>query len=70
MIRSSGDDPLPDAREESAGNWLIEVQSARLWAALEEIRRRGHTLREVRPTLSLEAAFMHAVSETVPAKDN
>lgn len=69
MIRSSGIQPLPSAREESAGNWVIEVPSAGLWVALEEIRGRGHTLREVRPTLSLEAAFMHAVSDNVQIKE-
>lgn len=63
MVRSSGAAAFPGAREESAGNWVAEVPASRLWAVLEDIRGLGHQLREVRPSLSLEAAFMHAVGD-------
>lgn len=63
MVRSSGATAFAGAREESAGNWIAEVPSSRLWMVLEEIRNCNHRLREVRPSLSLEAAFMHAVGD-------
>ena len=63
LVRSTGSNAIAGAREESAGNWVAEVPSSNLWIVLEEIRRSGHQLREVRPSLSLEAAFMHAVGE-------
>lgn len=69
MVRSSGNGAFAGAREESAGNWVAEVPASRLWATLEEIRGRGHQLREVRPSLSLEAAFMHAVGNNMQTEE-
>lgn len=69
MVRSHGKVPLPGAREESLGNWVSEVPQARLWSALEELRALGHQLHEVRPSLSLEAAFMHVVADPKNIKD-
>lgn len=69
MVRSSGNGAFAGAREESAGNWVAEVPASRLWAMLEEIRGRGHQLREVRPSLSLEAAFMHAVGNNMQTEE-
>ncbi len=65
MVRSSGATAFEGAHQESTGNWVAEVPASRLWAVLEEIRGLGHQLREVRPSLSLEAAFMHAVGDKV-----
>ncbi len=70
MVRSHGNLPIPDGREESLGNWVAEVPQERLWLALDELRALGHQLREVRPSLSLEAAFMHVVVEQKPAEEN
>ncbi len=72
MVRSTGSEAFAGAREESAGNWVAEVPGSNLWFVLEEIRRSGHQLREVRPTLSLEAAFMHAVGDNAkqPVRTN
>lgn len=69
MVRSHGKLPIPGAREESLGNWVSEVPQARLWSVLEELRALGHELREVRPSLSLEAAFMHVVAEKNTAEE-
>lgn len=69
MVRSHGKQPIPGAREESLGNWISEVPQARLWSVLEELRALGHQLREVRPSLSLEAAFMHVVDEQKTIED-
>lgn len=62
MVRSAGAGPIPGGREESVGNWVCEVPRSRLRETIDELFRLGHQLREVRPTLSLEAAFMHAVA--------
>jgi len=35
-----------------------------LWMRLDALRQAGHVLLEVRPTLSLEVAFMHAVGQS------
>jgi ABC-2 type transport system ATP-binding protein len=66
MVRTSGAAAFAGARQESAGNWVAEVPQSRLWSVLEEIRSQNHQLREVRPSLSLEAAFMHAVADEKP----
>lgn len=70
MIRSSGTTGFVGARQESAGNWVGEVPRSRLWATLDELHGLGHQLREVKPTLSLEAAFMHAVAGAGSRKEN
>lgn len=70
MVRSSGAQPLSGAREESAGNWIVEVPRSRLWNTVDELRQLGHQLREVRPSLSLEAAFMHVVADSGSRKES
>lgn len=69
MVRSAGTQPFPGAREESVGNWVLEVPRSRLQATVEDIFRLGHQLREVRQSLSLEAAFMHAVADKELRRD-
>lgn len=61
MIRSRGQTALPGWREESAGQWATEIPRAALWEKLDQLRSEGHALVEVRPSLSLEAAFMRVV---------
>ncbi len=62
VIRSLGDTPLPNQQAEFAGRWWMEVPRTELWTTLECLRQSGHTLVEVKPTLSLESAFMKVVS--------
>jgi ABC-2 type transport system ATP-binding protein len=62
-VRSLGSAPLPWLREDFAGRWSAEVSRHEVWQRLDELRGAGHVLIEVRPTLSLEAAFMRAVGE-------
>jgi ABC-2 type transport system ATP-binding protein len=68
-VRSSGVKALTGAREETVGDWLIEVPRSRLRPTIDEIFRLGHELREVRPSLSLEAAFMRAIADSVRKED-
>ena len=62
-IRSMGTTPVAGMVEETAGRWIVELSRSELWAVLEALRLAGHTLIEVKPTLSLESAFMRAVGE-------
>jgi ABC-2 type transport system ATP-binding protein len=61
MIRSKGRLPLDGWREESAGQWVIDSPRSGLWTCLDALREHGHQLIEVRPSLSLEMAFLQAL---------
>lgn len=69
MVRSSGTAAFRGAREESPGNWVAEVPRSGLWALLDELRGLGHQVSELRPSLSLETAFMHAVADQTPGDE-
>ena len=56
--------PVDGMREDFSGRWIGEVPRPQLWQRLEALRQAEHLLLEVRPTLSLEVAFMHAVGES------
>lgn len=56
-VRSLGTMEILDARQEAAGRWSLEVTGTGLWEALDLIRKSGHQLVEVRPSLTLESAF-------------
>lgn len=60
-VRSMGAAPVAGMVEETAGRWTIELPRSEVWPMLEALRAAGHTLIEVKPTLSLESAFMRAV---------
>lgn len=47
---------------EPGGRWAIEVPREQLWAILDRIQQAEHELLEVKPTLSLETAFLQVVS--------
>ncbi len=63
-IRSMGAARVADMVEETVGRWTVELPRSEVWAMLEALRAAGHTLIEVKPTLSLESAFMRAVGQT------
>lgn len=63
MVRSLGETPVADMVAESGGRWVGEVPRDGLWERLELLRAAGHRLIEVKPTLSLEHAFLQAVTE-------
>lgn len=62
-VRSVGSVSVRNMREESGGRWVGEVKRALLWEQLWALREAGHILIEVRPTLSLETAFLRAIGE-------
>jgi ABC-2 type transport system ATP-binding protein len=62
-IRSMGTAPVAGMVEETTGRWTVELPRSEVWAMLEALRTAGHTLIEVKPTLSLESAFMRAIGK-------
>lgn len=63
QVRTFGDRPVEGMREDFSGRWIGEVPRSELWRHLEHLRAAGHVLVEVRPTLSLEVAFMRAIDQ-------
>lgn len=62
LVRTRGTDPVVSGMaSESGGRWVVEVSRLQLWPLLESINAAGHTLLEIRPALSLEAAFLEVV---------
>ena len=62
-VRTFGKTAVEGMREDFSGRWIGEVPRSDLWARLESLRLAGHVLLEVRPSLSLEEAFMRAVGK-------
>lgn len=61
MVRSMGDAAVDGMKPDFAGRWIGEFPRSDLWLRLESLRNAGHLLLEVKPTLSLESAFLRAV---------
>jgi ABC-2 type transport system ATP-binding protein len=62
LVRTEGPAvTLEGLQSEPGGRWTIEVPRPALWDTLRRLEAAGHTLVEVKPTLSLEAAFLHVV---------
>jgi ABC-2 type transport system ATP-binding protein len=67
LLRSQGTAPIAGMTEETAGRWAGEFPRAELWQQLDLLRAAGHVVVEVRPTLSLEVAFMRAIGKDTAA---
>jgi len=61
VIRSIGELPLDGMAQEIPGRWTMEVPRHQIWKKLEALQQANHVLIEVRPTLSLESAFLRVV---------
>lgn len=57
-VRSAGREPIAGMTAESGGRWFIELRRSELWPALHALEQAGHVLIEIKPTLTLESAFM------------
>ncbi|MRR49772.1 MAG: ABC transporter ATP-binding protein [Rhodocyclaceae bacterium] len=68
VIRSAGNIAIPRMRLDGPGRWIGEIPRPELWEFLDVLRVSGHRIIELRPTLSLEMAFLKVVgrSEAVP----
>ena len=61
VVRSLGEKEVAGMVQVAPGRWTAEVPQGRLWETLAALRDAGHQLTEVRPALSLEAAFLRVV---------
>lgn len=60
-LRSIGTAPVLKMQEEFTGRWFGVVPRSELWSQIDAIKVAGHVLIEVKPTLSLERAFLSVV---------
>jgi hypothetical protein len=65
LVRTFGQTPVDGMREDFSGRWIGEVPRGDLWERLEALRNAGHVVLELRPSLSLEVAFMRAVGQSM-----
>ena len=63
QVRSMGTAAVAGAKSDFAERWSTEVTRDDLWRKLDELRMAGHSIIEIRPTLSLESAFMRAIGK-------
>ncbi len=62
LVRSAGAAAVLDGMlAEPGGRWVIEVSRTSLWETLRALESAGHSLIEIKPTLSLETAFLNVV---------
>jgi ABC-2 type transport system ATP-binding protein len=61
LVRSQGQKAIPGMIAEPGERWVMEVARPELWTCLHALDEADHTLIEIRPTLSLETAFLHVV---------
>jgi ABC-2 type transport system ATP-binding protein len=62
LVRSAGVAALMDGMQaEPGGRWVVEVSRTELWNTLRVLESGGHSLIEIKPTLSLETAFLNVV---------
>jgi ABC-2 type transport system ATP-binding protein len=68
-VRSLGNVPVAGFGTEAGGRWQAEVRREDLWPTLLALQAAGHTVIEIRPTLTLESAFFRYLqrTETSPA---
>ncbi|MBK9625786.1 MAG: ATP-binding cassette domain-containing protein [Rhodocyclaceae bacterium] len=57
-VRSSGTTVVQGMNAENGGRWFAEVRRSDLWQTLHQIETAGHTVIEIKPTLTLESAFL------------
>lgn len=61
LVRSQGESAVFGMSPEPGGRWVIELARPQLWSTLRALEEAGHTLIEIKPSLSLETAFLHVV---------
>lgn len=62
LVRSAGAAAVMEGMlAEPGGRWVIQVPRTSLWETLRALESAGHSLIEIKPTLSLETAFLNVV---------
>lgn len=64
VVRSTGSLPVEGMADDFAGRWQGEIARSDLWSLLERLRQADHVILEIKPSLSLENAFMRAIGES------
>ncbi|GAB3268463.1 ABC transporter ATP-binding protein [Chitinimonas naiadis] len=62
IIRSMGQAPVEGMQADVGGRWFAQVSSDQQWPLLNRIQSAGHTLIEIKPSMSLEQAFLRYVA--------
>lgn len=68
VVRTMGSEPVAGMVADGSGRWSGEWPRSEIWERLDVLRRAGHVVLEVKPNLSLEAAFLKAVGRQVDVK--
>lgn len=63
LIRSTGADAVSGMTAEGSGRWSGTFPRSALWQQLDALRQARHQIIEIRPTLSLESAFLKIVTQ-------
>lgn len=67
IVRTIGTQPISSMKADVGGRWYTETPSSQLWSLLHDIEKSGHTILEIKSSISLEKAFMLYVSENNPS---
>lgn len=60
-VRSFGATAIEGMVQESGGLWSIQLPRADVWPLVQRLQQAGHVLVEVKPSLSLESAFLKII---------
>lgn len=58
VLLYDGPQAIAGAAERGAGTWSLEVKAEAMWEVLAAVREAGGAVREIKPTMSLERAFL------------
>lgn len=61
VVRSLGASPVEGMHDDSCGRWYAEVLRSDLWSMLQALQAAKHEIIEIKPSLSLESAFLSVV---------
>lgn len=61
VVRSTGSAAVAGMHADTGDRWYIETDNGKLWPLLREIEAAGHRLIEIKPSMTLEQAFLQYV---------
>ena len=68
VVRSIGSQSIPGMVRDTSERWFVQTSASNLWNVLERIRSGGHSIIEVKPSMSLEQAFLKFISNGTSSK--
>lgn len=69
VVRTLGSVCIPGMRAERDGRWSLDARRSALWQTLPLLEQAGHTIIEIKPTMTLESAFMHYIGQVPEANE-